>query len=89
MWHRSISQTFSLPLDLVQRMSAVCERLHINRSLIAREAIEKELRRYENGPERRRTKNGGSRGRRGAADQESSRDHAPGSSRRQPGSRRD
>jgi len=85
MWHRSVSQTFSLPIDLVQRMSAVCERLHINRSLIAREAIEKELRRYENGPERRKTKNGGPRGRREVADQESSRDRTSGSSRRQPG----
>lgn len=87
MWHRSISQTFSLPLDLVQRMSAVCERLHINRSLIAREAIEKELRRYENGQERRKTKNGGSRVRRGPADQESSRDRPPAATRRQSGRR--
>jgi metal-responsive CopG/Arc/MetJ family transcriptional regulator len=63
MRHRSVSQTFSLPLELVERIAVVCERLRINRSVIAREAIEKELKRYEHSPEREKG-NGRSGGRR-------------------------
>ena len=53
MRHRSVSQTFSLPLDLVERIAVVCERLRINRSVIARQAIEKELEGYGGGTVRK------------------------------------
>ena len=67
MRHRSISQTFSLPLGLVERIVAVSERFRINRSVIAREAIEKELKRYENTHERGKGGEGSRVRRRGGA----------------------
>ncbi len=47
---RKISTSSAVTMDLLDRLAAVSERLPINRSHIVRQALERELARYEEQP---------------------------------------
>lgn len=47
---RKISTSFAVTMELLDRLAAVSERYRINRSHIVREALERELARYEQQP---------------------------------------
>lgn len=44
---RKISTSFAVTMDLLDRLAAVSDRFRLNRSQIVREALERELARYE------------------------------------------
>ena len=48
---RKIPTTFTVELDQLERLMLVSAKTRINRSLIVRDALERELRRYEIGPQ--------------------------------------
>jgi len=49
---RKIPTTFTIDLDLLERLTKVAADERLTRSFIVREAIQRELRRYEESPRR-------------------------------------